>query len=58
MIVLMVFININYKFVYVEIGCNGRISDGGIFYLLRHRSNSSPFYGISMYSNVTQTKGI
>ena len=36
-IVLLELVDANYKFIYIDVGCNGRISDGGVF------SNSSLF---------------
>ena len=30
-IVLLTFVNYNYKFLVTEVGCQGRISDGGVY---------------------------
>ena len=41
-IVLLALVDADYKFLYVDVGCNGRISDGGIF------RNSSLFNALSL----------
>ena len=30
-LVLLAVVDADYKFVYIDIGCNGRVSDGGVF---------------------------
>ena len=44
-IVLLVVVDANYKFLYVDVGCNGRVSDGGVF---RNSSLSTALEGNSL----------
>ena len=30
-VVLLVLVDANYKFIYIDVGCNGRISDGSVY---------------------------
>ena len=30
-VILLAFVNADYKFIFIDVGCNGRISDGGVF---------------------------
>ena len=39
---MLALVDADYKFLYVDVGCNGRISDGGIF------RNSSLFNALSL----------
>jgi len=39
-IVLLALVDADYKFIYVDCGCNGRVSDGGVF------ANSSLFQAL------------
>ena len=42
-VVLLALVDADYKFIYVDIGCNGRISDGGVYQnsSLSHAINSN-----------------
>ena len=44
-IVLLAVVDANYKFLYVDVGCNGRVSDGGVF---RNSSLSTALEGNSL----------
>ena len=47
-IVLMALVDASYRFIYVDIGCNGRVSDGGVF------KNSTFYNEIEKTLNIPQ----